>query len=585
MVNKRHPIQSVFLKYGYVAFFLYIAIFLCFFYNYHLLYTEQLQIFQFTNFYLLTLIERPGGLANYIGSFITQFYIFNHAAGLIISSLLFLLFFLQKKIEIAWHIKNGTVFSLILPALFTLFFMDINAQAGGLLATIIAMLFVWLTTLLPDKWYKYLITLFFIPILYAITGGGLITYTLLLLAGHLLQEKKNIPYISVLLLFSLVLPLVVRQYFIPLPWNHTWIGTAFYKGNTIPDLLWWLLFTPAILILLTKSTGKLLSGIKYPEKTGSLLFIGIFIGTIVALQYNKNQREETIYRLDHLLKKQDWQQIVQIAEKQPFHNQVFVSYVNIALLNQGLLPDKMMNFSQRPEVNEFWTSSYLPMFLTGESYYHLDMYNAARAYLFMANTQSPLSASPFIYLRLAELETVRGNAKAGMKYVQVLKQTLFYREQAEKMEQAIQGSNYRQEIQSKIDRYTENDSFLAKEMLYNVTCKHKEDPYNRKVLDFLLAKYILANDYKNFLHCIAGLPYSIGNDIPRLYQEFLLMYAYMLGDNTLIKKWGIQQAVVTDFYKYLQINQSGQSEQKIKEELKKTFGHSYWFYMQHKNDF
>lgn len=585
MVNKRHPIQSVFLKYGYVAFFLYIAIFLCFFYNYHLLYTEQLQIFQFTNFYLLTLIERPGGLANYIGSFITQFYIFNHAAGLIISSLLFLLFFLQKKIEIAWHIKNGTVFSLILPALFTLFFMDINAQAGGLLATIIAMLFVWLTTLLPDKWYKYLITLFFIPILYAITGGGLITYTLLLLAGHLLQEKKNIPYISVLLLFSLVLPLVVRQYFIPLPWNHTWIGTAFYKGNTIPDLLWWLLFTPAILILLTKSTGKLLSGIKYPEKTGSLLFIGIFIGTIVALQYNKNQREETIYRLDHLLKKQDWQQIVQIAEKQPFHNQVFVSYVNIALLNQGLLPDKMMNFSQRPEVNEFWTSSYLPMFLTGESYYHLDMYNAARAYLFMANTQSPLSASPFIYLRLAELETVRGNAKAGMKYVQVLKQTLFYREQAEKMEQAIQGSNYRQEIQSKIDRYTENDSFLAKEMLYNITCKHKEAPYNRKVLDFLLAKYILANDYKNFLHCIAGLPYSIGNDIPRLYQEFLLMYAYMLGDNTLIKKWGIQQAVVTDFYKYLQINQSGQSEQKIKEELKKTFGHSYWFYMQHKNDF
>lgn len=585
MVNKRHPIQSVFLKYGYAAFFLYIAIFLCFFYNYHLLYTEQLQIFQFTNFYFLTLIERPGGLANYIGSFITQFYIFNHAAGLIISSLLFLLFFLQKKIEIAWHIKNGTVFSLILPALFTLFFMDINAQAGGLLATIIAMLFVWLTALLPDKWYKYLITLFFMPILYAITGGGLITYTLLLLAGHLLQEKKNIPYISVLLLFSLVLPLVVRQYFIPLPWNHTWIGTAFYKGNTIPDLLWWLLFTPAILLLLTNSTGKLLSGIKYPEKTGSLLFIGIFIGTIVALQYNKNQREETIYRLDHLLKKQDWQQIVQIAEKQPFHNQVFVSYVNIALLNQGLLPDKMMNFSQRPEVNEFWTSSYLPMFLTGESYYHLDMHNAARAYLFMANTQSPLSASPFIYLRLAELETVRGNAKAGMKYVQVLKQTLFYREQAEKMEQAIQGSNYRQEIQSKIDQYTENDSFLAKEMLYNVTCKHKEDPYNRKVLDFLLAKYILANDYKNFLHCIAGLPYSIGNDIPRLYQEFLLMYAYMLGDNTLIKKWGIRQAVVTDFYKYLQINQSGQSEQKIKEELKKTFGHSYWFYMQHKNDF
>ena len=63
------------------------------------------------------------------------------------------------------------------------------------------------------------------------------------------------------------------------------------------------------------------------------------------------------------------------------------------------------------------------------------------------------------------------------------------------------------------------------------------------------------------------------------------MYAYMLRDNTLIGKWNIPQDVVTDFYRYLQINQSGQTPEVIKKQLSGNFQQSYWFYVQYTNEF
>lgn len=577
--------KQILSKYGYTVFFLYMAIFYCFLYNYHLLYTEQLQIFQYSELYFHSLIGKPGGLANYIGTFVMQFYIWNHVGGLLITAALWFLFFLLKKIGNAWNLDINDAFALLPIAAFALFYMNVNAHFGGLVAVILALLFVYALSKLPDNRLKFIIAWLLVPVVYACTGGGLLLYTLMLVTGNLIKGKQNFIFIVILLLSTLVLPLSVRQYWLSLSWTDTWIGNAFYLGDNVPDRIWILLSVPVSVPLLAAFTGRF--G-KKTTQTGLISFgmtCCVTGGTILTMQYKRNTHEEIIYALDHLLKKEDWNQMLRIAEKHPQRNLLFVSYTNLALLNNGQLPDKLLQFSQRPEVNEFWTSSYLPMFLTAETYYHLNMEDAARAYYFMANTQSPVAQTPFMYKRLAELETVRGNAKAGMKYVQILKNSLFYKDWAVKMEQSLASGSYPEKIQVKIDRYIENDSFLAKEMLYNVSCKQHKTPENEKVRDFLLAKYILANDYKGFIYCIAGLSNGIGREFPRTYQEFLLMYAYMLHDSTLIEKWKIRQDVVSDFYKYLQINQSGQPADVIKAKLSEAYRHTYWYYTQYKNEF
>lgn len=572
-------------KYGPGILFLFIAVFFCFFYNYHLLYVEQLQLFQFTELYFQSLINKPGGMADYLGAFFTQFYAWNHTGGLLLTVALLLLFTLQKRIARSWELKVTDTFLLIPPVICTLFFMDINARFGALAAVLTAMGFAWGVSCFTKRWMRYTAALLLVPVIYGSTGGGLIVYTSLLAIHELLRGGKNTYFLMVLLLFSLVFPLYVRQYLIPLSWNDTWFGTAFYQGNNRPVLIWYILFSPALGCLLATWSSRITAGSKHANRISVLLACCIIGGSSTLICCQRNPNEEMLYTLDHLFKKKEWEEMVRIASEHPYRNPVFVSYVNLALLNLGKLPDQMMYFSQRANINEFWTSSYLPMFLTGETYYYLDMYDGARAYLYMANTQSPSGQSPYMFQRLAELEIIRGNSRSGMKYIHALKQTLRYRDWAEEMEQAVLSGKYPEHLRIPMAQYTENDSFLAKEMLYNVACKHREDPENPKVRDFLLAKYILANDYKGFIHCISNLPHGTGRTFPRSYQEFLLMYAYMLRDNTLIAKWNIPQDVVTSFYRYLQINQSGQSPEEIKKQLSGNFRQSYWFYVQYTNEF
>lgn len=584
MVNKFLHIKLL-SKYGYIVLFLLIAVFFCFYYNYHLLYTEQLQLFQFSGLYFESLINKPGGLSNYLGTFLTQFYAWNHTGGLLITFILWLLFFVQKRIARSWCIKIADVFLLFPTLIFTLFFMDVNAQIGGALAVLIAILFAWAVSLLSRDWIRYSIALLFIPMVYGATGGGLFVYTSLLIVYELLRSKKNIYFIAAFILLSITLPLYVRQYLIPLSWNNTWFGTSFYRSNNMSDLIWYLIFSPTVTYLIAGWGSRIINGYRRSRQISFLLIICMLVGSAILIYHKQNKREEALYTLDYLLKNKKWEEMIEVTDRQPYHNAIFVSYTNLALLNLGKLPDKMMNYSQRPDINEFWTSSYLPMFLTGETYYNLGMYDAARAYLYMANTQSPSGQSPYMFQQLAELEIIRGNYVSGMKYIQTLKQTLYYRKWAIEMEQAVQSGIYPNHLQIPMKQYKENNSFLAKEMLYNVTCKHKEEPNNTKVLDFLLARFILTNDYKGFIHCVSNLPNGIGREFPRTYQEFLLMYAYMVRDNTLIEKWHISQNVVTDFYQYLQINQSGQSADVIKKKLSENYRRSYWYYVQYTNEF
>lgn len=353
-------------KYGPGILFLFIAVFFCFFYNYHLLYVEQLQLFQFTELYFQSLINKPGGMADYMGAFFTQFYAWNHTGGLLLTVALLLLFTLQKRIARSWELKVTDTFLLIPPIICTLFFMDINARFGALAAVLTAMVFAWGVSCFTKRWMRYTSALLLVPVIYGSTGGGLIVYTSLLVIHELLRGGKNTYFLTVLLLFSLVFPLYVRQYLIPLSWNDTWFGTAFYQGNNRPVLIWYILFSPALSCLLATWSSRITAGSKHANRISVLLACCIIGGSGTLICCQRNPNEEMLYTLDHLFKKKEWEEMVRIASEHPYRNPVFVSYINLALLNLGKLPDQMMNFSQRANINEFWTSSYLPMFLTGE---------------------------------------------------------------------------------------------------------------------------------------------------------------------------------------------------------------------------
>ena len=195
--------------------FLFIAVFFCFFYNYHLLYVEQLQLFRFTGLYFQSLIGKPGGAADYLGAFFTQFYAWNYAGGLLLTFALLLLFSLQKHIVRSWELKATDTFLSIPPVICTLFFMDINARFAGLAAVLIAMGLAWGVSCFAKRWLRYAAALLLVPVIYGSTGGGLIVYTSLLVVHELLRGGRNSCFLKTIPDPAILERYLVRHRFLP----------------------------------------------------------------------------------------------------------------------------------------------------------------------------------------------------------------------------------------------------------------------------------------------------------------------------------------------------------------------------------
>ena len=114
-----------------------VFMFFSFSYGFHLHYQEQLEMFLFTSDYFNNLTSLPGGFADYIGTFFTQFYYFSWLGALIIATMLVLL--QQQVAFFANKLKQDSIFyplTFIPSFLFWALLCDENFMLTALIAVI-----------------------------------------------------------------------------------------------------------------------------------------------------------------------------------------------------------------------------------------------------------------------------------------------------------------------------------------------------------------------------------------------------------------------------------------------------------------
>jgi len=97
-------------------------------YPHHLHYQEQYQLFLFDSAYLWDIVKQPGGVADMLGRFCTQFFLFAWVGALMIAVLLMLVQLLVLRLaNYGWLYGLSFVPSFLL----WLFLLDENALMGG----------------------------------------------------------------------------------------------------------------------------------------------------------------------------------------------------------------------------------------------------------------------------------------------------------------------------------------------------------------------------------------------------------------------------------------------------------------------
>ena len=426
-------------------------------YPHHLHYQEQFQLFLFDSNYVWDIVKQPGGVADLLGRFCTQFFLYAWVGAVIIGILLSAIQLLVSRfVGGGWFYGLSYVPSFLL----WLFLLDEHALLGGVWAVLLTFLAVWGLCKLPKGLVRYIGIIVALPILYWMVG----TYWN---GSHYYRYPKVFPtLLYVAWLLALAIPLLVYV-------CRKWLKDS--KGLVIPLC--------------------------------SFALVAVVMGAVV--WKNANFKAEKVMQYDFMASHQQWNRIIETANKEKPNNQIGVTVQNLALAMRGVLLDQMQNYNQNgiagllPDVQSDATS---PM-PTAEAFYQLGMINVAQRTVFEAQEAIlDFQKSGRCYKRLAQTNLIIGSYEVARKYLMALQKTLFYREWANETLSLLgdEVAIAKHPEYGRLRKWAYKDNFFFSD---HVTPEMLESLYsgctdNSMAYQYLMAYYMLTGDrerYNNFI--------------------------------------------------------------------------------------
>ena len=347
-------------------------------YPHHLHYQEQFQLFLFDGNYVWDIVRHPGGMADLLGRFCTQFFLFAWVGAAVIAVLLSAVQLLMTRLT-WWGWLYGLTF--VPSFLLWIFLLDENALMGGIWAVLLTLIALWGLSRLPKGWIRRILIIIAIPILYWMVGPA-------------------------------------------------WDGTHYHRYPTVVPVLLYAAWLSAIILPFLVS---LFCKRKTPPQVSivhcqlSILFVFLVMGSQVCK--NSNLKAEKVMKYDFMARYQQWNRILETINAEKPNNQIGVTVQNLALAMHGMLADHLFDYHQNgllgllPDVGTDATSP-LP---TAEAFYQLGMITVAQRTVFEAQEAIlDFQKSGRCYKRLAQTYLILGNYEVARKYLMALQKTLFY---------------------------------------------------------------------------------------------------------------------------------------------------------------
>lgn len=557
-----------------------VCLFFALCYPHHLHFQEQFQLFMLNGNYALEVITVPGGFADYLGRFVTQFFLYAWIGAAIIGLLI-----AAVQILAARPLKNGWLWGLsFVPAiLLTRAMCDEQFLTGSIIAILLVQGTASYCTQISNVTAQRIVTFILYPILYWAAGPIAFLYVALMSINMLMRDHRlgTIIYLLAFIIVSIALPSFLSQYVATEP-QYMYSGIHYYRTHDADATpLWLSVLSIAILAVLPAIIKKKTEGRNSLMHLLLALVIAIAgSATLVYPAYNSKAEEGMAY--DFMARYQQWNKIQQTASVNPPKNAISMTALNLALAKSGQLADQMFHYEQHGN------KGLLPIFerdavsplTTAEVYYHLGMINSAQRFVFEAQEAIlDYQKSSRCYKRLAETNLIRGNYKVAAKYLAALKETLFYSKWAEETS-ALLGN---EDAINSHKEYGQLRQMLCKEdFFYNgrdlpmmLGQLYESNKQNRLAFEYLEAENLLSNDLDRFVQYFAQNTEINYATVPHHFQEALVLWWSRNLSNNAQMPPGITQNYVDGLKKFIKDAQQFGNNTGI---LERQYGKTYWYY-------
>ena len=506
-----------------------------------LCFQEQYQMFLFDTGYFLERIVLPGGLADYISEFLVQFYYMPVLGGAIIALLLMgiqtAVWGLMKQYG-ARHDFPGYLLSFLPSIALWCAMGDQNVLLSFVVALFGALVIGWIHNRFHNRLVKVVFELVSTALVYWFLGPVVFLYAALMIGDTLKNAKQKgnvfsgIGYSVCILVLTIAWILLTTQT-LQYPLYRIFAGLNYYR---YPGAISPLPFVVMVWAVVIPFLGMIPCHRKSLQKLqqSKVVIVLSYVLVIVASWFGiKASFDEMTYELidyDFLVRTEQWDKIIEKAEKKPATTPLSVSCVNLALSQKGMLADRLFEFYQNGGEGLFptFTRDMISPVSTAEIFFRLGMVNDAERYMFEAQEAIPnYRKSARLTRRIIECEIINGNYQVAAKLLRRLQKTLFYSNWANQT-MALLGNEKainRHPIYGKLRKYREKKQdflFSDREMDQMLGLLFLNDNHNKMAYEYLMCYELLQRDMEKFMQYYP-LGRFVGYDhIPRTFQEILI---------------------------------------------------------------
>lgn len=506
-----------------------------------LCFQEQYQMFLFDTGYFLERIVLPGGLADYISEFLVQFYYMPVLGGAIIALLLMgiqaAVWGLMKQYG-ARHDFPGYLLSFLPSIALWCAMGDQNVLLSFVVALFGALVIGWIHNRFHNRLVKVVFELVSTALVYWFLGPVVFLYAALMIGDTLKNAKQKgnvfsgIGYSVCILVLTIAWILLTTQT-LQYPLYRIFAGLNYYRypGAISPlpfVVMVWAVVIPFLGMIPCRQ--KSLQKLQQSKVVIVLSYVLVIVASWFGIKASFDEMTYELIDYDFLVRTEQWDKIIEKAEKKPATTPLSVSCVNLALSQKGMLADRLFEFYQNGGEGLFptFTRDMISPVSTAGIFFRLGMVNDAERYMFEAQEAIPnYRKSARLTRRIIECDIINGNYKVAAKLLRRLQKTLFYSNWANQT-MALLGNEKainRHPIYGKLRKYREKKQdflFSDREMDQMLGLLFLNDNHNKMAYEYLMCYELLQRDMEKFMQYYP-LGRFVGYDhIPRTFQEILI---------------------------------------------------------------
>ena len=546
---------------------------------YDFFYAEQLRTFLFSKEFAWTVLSKPGGLLEYVASFLVQFYVYDYVGPLVTSVLFFLIVWLCDK----WLNRFGLsslapLGSVLLGGVFIILELDMEFKTEGTLAVITCLALLNLYAMVPSFKLRLGVLAVLVPLFYWVMGPALMA----LVIGVCLLETSNKRYAVWALLPWGFLPVALWWYMGDCGEARlVFLPDIYYNPHLVPKMK---LYYPWNLLLIMTSIGCLwrLFGLSLSWKKWTPVMYGLQVVISMACfgylfnlahgAFSYQMKRLECYRI-----RGEWDKVLSenlISSK----NELHACYQNLALAHKGVLADSLFHYPQCPPKGLVieWQGSRQHSDLLSDVFWLQGNVAQAQKMAFDAMYFNEHFMHPRVMLRLIETNLVLGEPKVAEKYIRLCEQSHYYADKATEYRKFLseEGENLFDGSLAEIEKCLpgHEDAILSNfyKDMQSVLSGH---PGYLPAVHYLGSKLLLDNNlevFKYFMENICDAKQL--NPMPLHFQEALLM----IYDEDTCKEYGVTEQTIAKYHDFQEKIAKVKTQNDIVSIYKAGYGKTFW---------